>query len=272
MRRASRALNGNFSCEVSADAPSFSTAIDSQQLLVATLPTADPFLVTDKDKYKVGDLLLANCTAAPSRPAAIISFSINGSPVRIQILCSTQRRQKAACELKVPLPLSTELFSYTLVPLEPSVRAVRYRFTLSLTSNTASIHYVPQSATRILPIRFEVSSSTPEEASENPQESSALGLDFRLHHHHFNPDGSSYLVCEAKVLSLSRRESRTIVLSQPRPTPPPSQLGDETIKEPVPERVTSPNHSAVSARHLGAPLILSIAIILHQILRFFAFR
>ncbi|BES92487.1 heterophilic cell-cell adhesion [Nesidiocoris tenuis] len=74
-------LSGNISCEVTTDAPSFTTAMVSQELMVIELPKKDPLIHTEKDRYDVGDTLRANCSSAPSKPAASLSFFLNENPV-----------------------------------------------------------------------------------------------------------------------------------------------------------------------------------------------
>ncbi|BES91791.1 heterophilic cell-cell adhesion [Nesidiocoris tenuis] len=74
-------LSGNLSCEVTTDAPSFSTALVSKELMVIELPKRGPVLHTEKERYDVGDILRGNCTSAPSKPAAVMSAFINSIPV-----------------------------------------------------------------------------------------------------------------------------------------------------------------------------------------------
>ncbi|XP_047002319.1 uncharacterized protein LOC124619777 [Schistocerca americana] len=81
LRRVGFSLSGNFSCEVTADAPSFSTKTVTANMLVVSLPEGPPTLVAERERYYPGDLLRANCTAPPSRPAAQLSFYINDEPV-----------------------------------------------------------------------------------------------------------------------------------------------------------------------------------------------
>ncbi|XP_018326073.1 uncharacterized protein LOC108737623 [Agrilus planipennis] len=72
-------LAGNFSCEVSTDAPAFYTNIVSKELKVVELSKNKrlPVLVTDKPKYEEGDVLNASCSSSPSNPAASIYFILN---------------------------------------------------------------------------------------------------------------------------------------------------------------------------------------------------
>lgn len=45
--------------------------------LISVLPNGVPNLVTDKKSYEPGDTLRANCSSQPSRPAAVLQYSLN---------------------------------------------------------------------------------------------------------------------------------------------------------------------------------------------------
>ncbi|XP_043504599.1 uncharacterized protein LOC122525737 [Polistes fuscatus] len=45
------------------------------------LPEGKPFIVSDRERYDPGDTLRANCTLPASRPTALLSFTLNNSPV-----------------------------------------------------------------------------------------------------------------------------------------------------------------------------------------------
>ncbi|XP_034115093.1 uncharacterized protein LOC117575101 [Drosophila albomicans] len=70
-------LSGNFSCEVTADAPLFSTATALGTMQVVELPDKRPQLYTEYTRYEPGDVLRANCSTPPSRPRAELTFTIN---------------------------------------------------------------------------------------------------------------------------------------------------------------------------------------------------
>lgn len=70
-------LSGNFSCEVTADAPLFSTATALGTMQVVELPDKRPQLYTEHTRYEPGDVLRANCSTPPSRPRAELTFTIN---------------------------------------------------------------------------------------------------------------------------------------------------------------------------------------------------
>ncbi|KAG8245933.1 hypothetical protein J6590_096258 [Homalodisca vitripennis] len=81
LHKVSLALSGRYSCEVSADSPSFKTAQVSGYMDVVVTPTHRPELRGMKPRYRVGDKLSASCISRHSRPPANLTWSINGSPV-----------------------------------------------------------------------------------------------------------------------------------------------------------------------------------------------
>lgn len=81
IRKVGFGLSGNFSCEVTADAPLFSTATAFAQLQVVEYPEKRPILFTEHNRYEPGDVLRANCSTPPSRPRAELKFTINNMVV-----------------------------------------------------------------------------------------------------------------------------------------------------------------------------------------------
>lgn len=81
LRNVDFALSGTFSCEVTADSPTFSTGIGKKNLTVVSLPEGKPIIVSERERYDPGDILRANCSLPASRPAAQLSFTINNTPV-----------------------------------------------------------------------------------------------------------------------------------------------------------------------------------------------
>lgn len=81
IRKVGFGLSGNFSCEVTADAPLFSTATAFAQLQVVEYPEKRPMLFTEHNRYEPGDVLRANCSTPPSRPRAELKFTINNMVV-----------------------------------------------------------------------------------------------------------------------------------------------------------------------------------------------
>ncbi|CAG4964420.1 unnamed protein product [Colias eurytheme] len=82
LRRMDLGLAGNFSCEVTAESPSFATQIATKFIDVIALPTSIPVLNADKDRYQPGEILRANCTSPPARPSANLTIFVNEEPVR----------------------------------------------------------------------------------------------------------------------------------------------------------------------------------------------
>ncbi|XP_034186162.1 cell adhesion molecule 3-like isoform X2 [Osmia lignaria lignaria] len=68
---------GVYSCEVSADAPSFHTAIVYATMNVVELPSQDPSIHGLRSKYRINDVLRLNCTCGRSKPAANLTWYIN---------------------------------------------------------------------------------------------------------------------------------------------------------------------------------------------------
>lgn len=93
LRNVDYGLSGTFSCEVTADAPTFSTASVSKNLTVVSLPDRRPLLLSEHERYDPGDTLRANCSLPPSKPPVRLSFTLNNMPVE-----ATTRRQRTKNE------------------------------------------------------------------------------------------------------------------------------------------------------------------------------
>ncbi|XP_075154184.1 beaten path Ia [Haematobia irritans] len=81
LESASMATGGKYSCEVSADAPSFHTLIAAAELDVVELPHNPPVITGMRARYHVGDILRGNCTSRHSRPAANLTWTVNNEEV-----------------------------------------------------------------------------------------------------------------------------------------------------------------------------------------------
>ncbi|XP_011703414.1 PREDICTED: uncharacterized protein LOC105459247, partial [Wasmannia auropunctata] len=81
LRNVDFGLSGTFICEVTADAPTFSTASGSKNLTVVFLPREEPVIVSERDRYDPGDMLRANCSVPPSKPPVHLLFTLNSMPV-----------------------------------------------------------------------------------------------------------------------------------------------------------------------------------------------
>ncbi|KAH6930739.1 hypothetical protein HPB50_018019 [Hyalomma asiaticum] len=72
---------GLYSCEVSADAPSFQTVRSEKELKVYVLPKKGPEIRGTKPHYRVGDLVNVTCHAGATKPPAVLTWYINGEEV-----------------------------------------------------------------------------------------------------------------------------------------------------------------------------------------------
>ncbi|XP_026463486.1 uncharacterized protein LOC113366141 [Ctenocephalides felis] len=71
-------VTGQYSCEVTADAPSFHTYLVGGDVEVVETPRHNPIITGIKPRYKIGDIMRGNCTSKHSRPPANITWQING--------------------------------------------------------------------------------------------------------------------------------------------------------------------------------------------------
>jgi len=69
---------GSYLCEVSGEAPLFQTAKHQTFLSIVDLPDNGPAITGTLPRYKVGDMISANCTSHNSIPAAKLNWYING--------------------------------------------------------------------------------------------------------------------------------------------------------------------------------------------------
>lgn len=72
--------SGRYRCEVSAEAPAFQTVSEHADMTVVVLPNEGPLISGGRSRYQVGDVVRLNCTSAPSKPAALLTWFINGEP------------------------------------------------------------------------------------------------------------------------------------------------------------------------------------------------
>lgn len=71
--------SGVYRCEVSAETPTFVTVSDERDMNVIAIPAEGPKINGGKLKYQVGDTVRVNCTSYRSKPAAMLSWTINGN-------------------------------------------------------------------------------------------------------------------------------------------------------------------------------------------------
>uniref|UniRef100_A0A182NU52 Ig-like domain-containing protein n=1 Tax=Anopheles dirus TaxID=7168 RepID=A0A182NU52_9DIPT len=79
-------VSGKYSCEVSADAPSFHTMIVSGDMEVIEPPPEKPSITGLQSRYRPGDILRGNCTSINSKPPANLTWTINDVPIIQQYL------------------------------------------------------------------------------------------------------------------------------------------------------------------------------------------
>lgn len=73
--------SGEFSCEISADAPSFFTIAATSTLQVVEVPKEGPIIKGLKSRYRLNETLKAECTSIRSHPAANLTWFVNDYPV-----------------------------------------------------------------------------------------------------------------------------------------------------------------------------------------------
>ncbi|XP_044262411.1 uncharacterized protein LOC123009907 [Tribolium madens] len=105
-------LSGNFSCEVTTDEEPASTETAVQSMLVVQLPEFFPTISVGRDPLDYGDVLRANCTSPPARPAAKLKFLLNDLLVASTPPLSPRRSQEVQwSDLSLELPLHEYHFS-----------------------------------------------------------------------------------------------------------------------------------------------------------------
>lgn len=72
--------SGRYRCEVSGEAPAFETVSDHGDMTVVVLPNEGPQITGGRSKYQVDDVVRMDCTSAPSKPHALLSWFINDEP------------------------------------------------------------------------------------------------------------------------------------------------------------------------------------------------
>uniref|UniRef100_A0A0K8UES7 Ig-like domain-containing protein n=1 Tax=Bactrocera latifrons TaxID=174628 RepID=A0A0K8UES7_BACLA len=83
-------ISGKFTCEISVEAPTFQTAMVSSELEVVELPEEQAIVTGIQPRYRIGDLVDGNCSIKYSKPAANLTWTINGGPVPLHSIKSYQ--------------------------------------------------------------------------------------------------------------------------------------------------------------------------------------
>ncbi|XP_030375053.1 uncharacterized protein LOC115624490 [Scaptodrosophila lebanonensis] len=71
-------ISGKFTCEISVEAPTFQTAMVSGEMEVVELPEEHTMVTGIQARYRIGDLVDGNCSIKYSKPAANLTWTING--------------------------------------------------------------------------------------------------------------------------------------------------------------------------------------------------
>ncbi|XP_022900142.1 uncharacterized protein [Onthophagus taurus] len=77
LRSVNLKTSGMFRCEVSAEAPSFSSAQSEALMEVVSLPEEDPIITGMELNYPLGEEIDLNCTSGKSHPASEIHWYVN---------------------------------------------------------------------------------------------------------------------------------------------------------------------------------------------------
>lgn len=80
LRHVQLSLSGRYSCEVSADAPSFHTALVTGEMDIVETPRGRPVISGIRHRYPVDEILHGNCSSSWSKPAAKLTWFINDNP------------------------------------------------------------------------------------------------------------------------------------------------------------------------------------------------
>ncbi|XP_014286410.3 uncharacterized protein [Halyomorpha halys] len=73
--------SGTYKCEVSAEAPTFSSASSEAQMTVLFIPANGPHITGERKQLLIGDEVNLNCTSGKSFPASILTWYINEQQV-----------------------------------------------------------------------------------------------------------------------------------------------------------------------------------------------
>ncbi|CAL1265652.1 unnamed protein product [Larinioides sclopetarius] len=72
---------GIYRCEVSSEAPIFRTVKGEREMRIYVNPSTKPQILGTKPHYGIGETVNLKCQSAPSRPAAVLKWLINGLEV-----------------------------------------------------------------------------------------------------------------------------------------------------------------------------------------------
>ncbi|CAH1112906.1 unnamed protein product [Psylliodes chrysocephalus] len=104
-------ISGNFSCEVTTDAP-FSTGYDRRTMVVVQLPENPPTISVEGEPLDYGDTLRANCSCPPSKPQASLMLLLNNLTVaKIQPSFPNKHENPLWSDLPLAMTLAEEHFN-----------------------------------------------------------------------------------------------------------------------------------------------------------------
>ncbi|XP_054716665.1 endothelial cell-selective adhesion molecule-like isoform X2 [Uloborus diversus] len=72
---------GTYKCQVSTDAPTYSCVQAVKEMNVVIMPLEGPTISGGEGNYDFGDNVTLNCTSAKSKPAAELSWLVNGKTI-----------------------------------------------------------------------------------------------------------------------------------------------------------------------------------------------
>ncbi|KAH8353189.1 hypothetical protein KR084_009495 [Drosophila pseudotakahashii] len=87
-------ISGKFTCEISVEAPTFQTAMVSGEMEVVELPEEHTVVTGIQARYRIGDLVDGNCSIKYSKPAANLTWTINGIVVPPHHIKTYQREKR----------------------------------------------------------------------------------------------------------------------------------------------------------------------------------
>ncbi|KAK8400165.1 hypothetical protein O3P69_003095 [Scylla paramamosain] len=70
-----------YRCELVAEGPPFHTTQRSANMTVVVLPRGPPIITGSRNYYQHNERVALNCTSPPSRPAVVLSWTVNGHQV-----------------------------------------------------------------------------------------------------------------------------------------------------------------------------------------------
>ncbi|XP_035708915.1 uncharacterized protein LOC110851365 isoform X1 [Folsomia candida] len=116
LQRADLSLSGRYDCEVTTDFPNVIANVKQVYLRVIAYPEKRPeiVIIPNKRRYSVGDILEANCTSYRSKPAANLTWLINGKRIGKKIQVNSRYHQHDPQEYRFRDLQNTETSRFTI--------------------------------------------------------------------------------------------------------------------------------------------------------------